>query len=104
MGLFSPSLLAIERHSIEMARLVELMVRWPYLLDPLGERAERPGEARNNLDSLLDACAEEDDAWAEAARTARLDPDDRAVYGLRELLRRARPQREVFSSIANRFL
>jgi WD40 repeat protein len=104
MGLFSPSLLAIERHSIEMARLVELMVRWPYLLDPLGERAERLGEARNNLDRLLDACVEDDEVWAEAASLARLDPDARSVNGLRELLRRARPQREVFSSIANRYL
>ena len=56
MGLFSPSLLAIERHSIEMARLVELMVRWPYLLDPLGERFSRGGDRpATNLDRLLDA-------------------------------------------------
>ncbi|MEJ3747161.1 P-loop NTPase fold protein [Actinomycetes bacterium KLBMP 9797] len=104
MGLFNPSLLAIERHSIEMARLVELMVRWPYLLDPLGERAEGHIETRNNLDRLLDACVANDDVWAKAARLARLDPADRSVQGLRALLRQARPHRDVFSSIANRYL
>src|SRR6185369_8425438 len=95
MGLFSPSLLAIERHSIEMARLVELMVRWPYLLDPLGELAGEGvvDSSTTNLDRLLDTCGQDDEAWRPAARLARLDPDDRAIEGLRELLRRALPHR-----------
>jgi WD40 repeat protein len=105
MGLFSPSLLAIERHSIEMARLVELMVRWPYLLDPLGERfSEGATGPRSSLDRLLDICAADDEPWAAGAHQARLDPSDRDVQGLRELLRHALPHREVFSSIAHRYL
>ncbi len=106
MGLFSPSLLAIERHSIEMARLVELMVRWPYLLDPLGEPAhDAMADGTCNLDRLLDACdADDPDAWPVVARQARLDVDDRATQGLRELLRRALPHRDVFTSIAHRYL
>jgi hypothetical protein len=106
MGLFSPSLLAIERHSIEMARLVELMVRWPFLLDPLGEQTtDDITDTTTSLDRLLEACASEDDElWATVARRARLDPEDRAIKGLRELLRRAVPHRVVFSSIARRYL
>jgi WD40 repeat protein len=101
MGLFSPSLLAIERHSIEMARLVELMVRWPYLLDPLGEQAADG----SRLERLLDACGgDEDEPWATVARRSRLNPEDRSVQGLRELLRRALPHRQVFTSIAHRYL
>jgi WD40 repeat protein len=104
MGLFSPSLLAIERHSIEMARLVEMMVRWPYLLDPLGEQASGGPDATTHLDRLMEACEAADDQWAAAARRARLDHRDIAVQGLRDLLRRASPNREVFTSIARRYL
>jgi hypothetical protein len=107
MGLFSPSMLAIERHSIEMARLVEIMVRWPYMLDPLGELTSEGigGAPATNLDRLLDACGSDDtERWATTAALARLDHRDRAVEGLRELLRRALPQRETFSAIARRYL
>jgi WD40 repeat protein len=105
MGLFSPSLLAIERHSIEMARLVELMVRWPYLLDPLGElAADGLADGATNLDRLFDACDDDDARWAVPAKLARLDPDDPAVRGLRDLLRRALPNRGVFTTIARRYL
>lgn len=105
MGLFSPSLLAIERHSIEMARLVELMVRWPYLLDPLGElAAEGLVDGATNLDRLFDDCERDDDQWATTARLARMDPHDPAVRGLRELLRKALPNRRIFTTIARRYL
>jgi hypothetical protein len=105
MGLFSPSLLAIERHSIEMARLVELMVRWPYMLDPLGEHTtDNNGDPRTSLDRLLDACNTDDESWAIATQKARMDHQDAAVESLRELLRNALPRREVFSSIASRYL
>jgi hypothetical protein len=106
IGLLSPSLLAIERHSIEMARLVELMVRWPYLLDPLGEHvAEGIADGTTSLDRLLDACGgEAEEPWATVARQARLDNEDQAVQSLRELLRRALPHRQVFTSIAHRYL
>jgi hypothetical protein len=101
MGLFSPSLLAIERHSIEMARLVELMIRWPYLLDPLGELT---ADGSTNLDRLLDHCDADDDQWAATARQARMDHHDPAVRGVRDLLRRALPNRPVFTTIARRYL
>jgi hypothetical protein len=106
MGLFSPSLLAVERHSIEMARLVELMVRWPYLLDPLGEQASDGGrDPTTHLDRLLDVCGgDEEEPWSSVAVSARMDPTDRSIRGLRDLLRRALPHRRVFVSIARRYL
>jgi hypothetical protein len=105
MGLFSPSMLAIERHSIEMARLVELMVRWPYLLDPLGElTADGLTDGTTNLDRLLDACDDDDEIWASVARQARLDHHDRSVRGLRDLLVKATPNRQAFTTIARRYL
>ncbi|HLL69171.1 MAG TPA: P-loop NTPase fold protein [Micromonosporaceae bacterium] len=103
MGLLNPNLSAIERHSIEMARLVELMVRWPYLLDPLGEHVEGTGAPHTALDRLLDACAD-DERWAAAAAAATLDPTDSAIQGLRKLLLRARPNDNVFRTIAHRYL
>jgi hypothetical protein len=104
MGLFNPSVLALEQHSIEMARLVELMVRWPFLLDPLGEQAA-DGAADNtiNLDRLLDAC-DRDDEWPIAAKRARIDHQDITIQGLRELLCQALPHRQVFTAIARRYL
>jgi hypothetical protein len=105
MGLFSPSLLAIERHSIEMARLVELMIRWPYLLDPLGELAAGGlSDGAANLDRLFDVCDGDDEQWAITARLARMDHHDQAVRGLRELLRKALPNRQIFTTIARRYL
>ena len=95
---------AIEPHSIEMARLVELMVRWRWLLDPSGEPAsERATDA--SLDRLLSACiGDDDEPWASVAQQARLDPADRASMGPRELLRQALPHRDTFTSIARRYL
>jgi hypothetical protein len=52
----------------------------------------------------MEACEAADDQWAAAARRARLDHRDIAVQGLRDLLRRASPNREVFTSIARRYL
>lgn len=103
MGLFNPSVLALEQHCIEMARLVELMVRWPFLLDPLGEQAA-DGAIDNaiNLDRLLDACDRDD--WPVVAGRARMDHEDIAIRGLRELLRKALPRRQVFTDIARRYL
>jgi hypothetical protein len=104
-GRFSPSLLAVEKHSIEMARLVELMVRWPYLLDPLGELATgETVDGATNLDRLMAACDEDADTWAAATGRMRFNPDDVAVRGLRELLRRALPNRQIFLGIARRYL
>jgi AcrR family transcriptional regulator len=104
MGLLSPSLLAVERHSIEMARLVELMVRWPHLLAPLGEPAVDE-TIPPTLDLLLDACfGNEEEPWASVARQVGFNPDDRAVQALRQFLRQALPYRDVFRYIAVRYL
>ncbi|MEV4410668.1 P-loop NTPase fold protein [Catellatospora sp. NPDC049609] len=103
-GQFSTSRLAIERHSIEMARLVELMVRWPFLLDLLGEQAvEGDSQSPLVLDLLVEAC-EDDPAWAAAVAATRLDPADRSVVALRQLLAQARPHKHVFLPIAHRYL
>jgi WD40 repeat protein len=100
-GMFPPSLLAIERHSLEVARVVELMLRWPFLLDMLGAPA---GDEARNLDQLLDFCGSDDEAWADVANRLRLDPTDRSIGSLREHLHRALPHRDVFTAIAHRLL
>jgi hypothetical protein len=38
LGYMTTSITATRVHSAEMARLVEIMVRWPWLLDALGAR------------------------------------------------------------------
>jgi hypothetical protein len=82
------------------------MVRWPYLLDPLGELAygESAADGATNLDRLIDACDDDHEVWAAAARRVRFDHEDVAVRGLRELLRKAIPNRPVFTGIARRYL
>jgi WD40 repeat protein len=103
-GHLSSSISAVERHSIEMARFVELMVRWPWLLDALGaHRGEDSSAVRIMLAELLDACAD-DQRWKETAVAAGLRPDDATIRGLRELLRRSGTDSEVFASIAVRYL
>jgi hypothetical protein len=103
-GQFSPNLAAIERHAIEMTRLVELMIGWPYLLDMLGGLAITADfSSASNLDVLLDAHAD-DERWNRTARSLHLDPADSTVYALRQLLFRASPTREEFDSLARRYL
>ncbi|MBB5873828.1 WD40 repeat protein [Allocatelliglobosispora scoriae] len=103
-GYLSSSLSAIEKHSIEMARFVELMVRWPWLLDALGaHRGEEVAARRTILAELLDACGD-DDRWSETIESAGLDPRDTAIQGLRNLFRRPGTDSEVFASIAVRYL
>ncbi|NUR73021.1 MAG: hypothetical protein HOU81_19565, partial [Hamadaea sp.] len=103
-GHLSSSISAVERHSIEMARFVELMVRWPWLLDTLGAlRGEESTSARTTLAELLDSAGDED-RWKQAASSAGLDPEDPTVGGLRRLFDRPGTDREVFASIAVRYL
>jgi len=103
-GHLSSSISAVERHSIEMARFVELMVRWPWLLDTLGAmRGEESASARTTLADLLDASAD-DERWIQAVRAAGLRPDDLTIRGLRTLFRRQGTDREVFALIAVRYL
>lgn len=103
-GYLSSSLSVIERHSIEMARFVEVMVRWPWLLDALGaHRGEEASTRRTILAELLDACSD-DDRWPAAVRAAALDPQDPAMVGLRTLFRRPDTDSDTFASIAVRYL
>jgi WD40 repeat protein len=103
-GYLSSSLTVIEKHSIEMARFVEVMVRWPWLLDALGaHRGEDASTRRIILAELLDACSD-DDRWRDSVKAAALDPDDPAMVGLRNLFRRSDTDSEVFASIAVRYL
>ncbi|NUT35275.1 MAG: hypothetical protein HOV79_19650, partial [Hamadaea sp.] len=103
-GHLSSSISAVERHSIEMARFVELMVRWPWLLDSLGAmRGEESAAARTTLADLLDAVTD-DERWARTVTTAGLRADDPAIRGMRTLFRRQGADREVFASIAVRYL
>ena len=103
-GLFSPSRPTLERHSIAMARLVELMLRWPYLLDLLGEPvAETPGAGYSHLEVLLDHC-DDDESWSAICADLGLVEGDRAVRALRELFKRVLSEREQFTTIAKRYL
>lgn len=56
------------------------------------------------MDRLIDACDDGHEVWAAAARRVRFDHEDAAVRGLRELLRKAIPNRQVFAGIARRYL
>jgi WD40 repeat protein len=103
-GYLSSSLSVIERHSIEMARFIEVMVRWPWLLDALGaQRGEDAATRRTILAELLDACTD-NDRWRTAVMVAGLDPDDPAMMGLRNLFRRPGTDSDAFASIAVRYL
>jgi WD40 repeat protein len=103
-GHLSSSISAVERHSIEMARFVELMVRWPWLLDTLGAmRGEESASARTTLADLLDASTDEE-RWVQAVTSAGLRAEDPTIRGLRTLFRRQGTDREVFASIAVRYL
>jgi WD40 repeat protein len=102
-GLLSPSMLAVERHSVEMARLVELMLRWPYFLDQLGEPAPNDTSSDTCLDRLLDACGD-DESWEYVVAQILPNHEHRPILDLRDLLLRATPNRDVFAAIARRYL
>lgn len=94
----------IESHSVEMARFVELLVRWPYLLDMLSDISFGADRVLStNLERLLAVCGR-DDAWADTTRQLGLQPAAADVESLRALLRRSAPRREVFAGIARRYL
>ncbi|WP_412543315.1 P-loop NTPase fold protein [Longispora sp. K20-0274] len=97
------SLEAVGRHSIEIARFVELVVRWPWLLDVLGSRHTDSAGSRRLIEELVE-CRDDDERWADTARAALLDPEDSSVQGLRNLLRRTPGELDTFSSIAYRYL
>lgn len=100
----STSSSAVERYSIEMARFVEMMVRWPWLLDMLGTwRSEESLAAPNTLADLIERSAD-DAAWTHAVTEAGLDATDPTIVGLRKLFHQKDMDREVFARIAVRYL
>lgn len=103
-GQLSTSRKVVERHSVEMARFVEMMIRWPWLLDTLTSmRGEENVSSPTVLANLIDRSAD-DRHWAEVITAAGMDPADPTIIGLRALFRRPGMARDAFALIAARYL
>jgi hypothetical protein len=87
LGYMTNSITATRVHSAEMARLVEIMVRWPWLLDALGARRPVGSDAKTVLADLMRASGD-DAEWDRVATSAHMDIFDESTVGLRELLLR----------------
>jgi hypothetical protein len=104
LGYMTNSITATRVHSAEMARLVEIMVRWPWLLDALGAR--RPAgssDAKTVLADLMRASGD-DAEWDRVATSAHMDIFDESTVGLRELLLRRGGEPDTLIAIASRYL
>ena len=104
LGYMTNSITATRVHSAEMARLVEIMVRWPWLLDALGAR--RPvgsSDAKTVLADLMRASGD-DAEWDRVATSAHMDVVDESTVGLRELLLRRGGEPDTLIAIASRYL
>ena len=104
LGYMTNSITATRVHSAEMARLVEIMVRWPWLLDALGAR--RPvgsSDAKTVLADLMRASGD-DAEWDRVATSAHMDIFDESTVGLRELLLRRGGEPDTLIAIASRYL
>lgn len=99
LGYMTNSITAMRVQSAEMARMVEIMVRWPWLLDALGARRPMDSEVRTVLADLMRASGN-DEKWAQAAAAARMDLVDESTTGLRELLQRRGTEPETLIAIA----
>jgi hypothetical protein len=86
-----------------MARLVEIMVRWPWLLDALGARRPVGSDVKTVLADLMRASGD-DAEWARVAESARMDVIDDSTVGLRELLQRRGGEPDTLIAIASRYL
>ncbi len=104
LGVTTTSLTQTQQHSAEMARVVEMMVRWPWLLDMLGRRYLLGDEPTIVLDWFY-ACANDgDEVWDDAVKSFQLAPDDAETVAIRELLRRPGGDRQQLIAIAKRYL
>ena len=104
LGYMTNSITATRVHSAEMARLVEIMVRWPWLLDALGAR--RPvgsSDAKTVLADLMRASGD-DAEWERVTISAHMDVFDESTVGLRELLLRRGGEPDTLIAIASRYL
>ncbi|MDI1463088.1 P-loop NTPase fold protein [Catellatospora sp. KI3] len=103
LGATTSSLSGTQVHSAEMARLVEIMVRWPWLLDPLGFRRVVKGKTVILLELLLKAAPDRSE-WERVVKEEGMDADDEDLRGLRELLTRRGADGPELVSIARRYL
>ncbi|WP_212830381.1 P-loop NTPase fold protein [Catellatospora sp. TT07R-123] len=103
LGATTSSLSGTQVHSAEMARLVEVMVRWPWLLDPLGVRRTVRGKSVILLELLL-RVAPDDAGWDRVVKEEGMDADDEDMRGLRELLTRRGADGPELVAIARRYL
>ena len=103
LGYMTNSITATRVHSAEMARLVEIMVRWPWLLDALGARRPVGSDAKTVLADLMRASGD-DEEWNRVATSAHMDVIDESTVGLRELLQRRGGEPDTLIAIASRYL
>jgi hypothetical protein len=103
LGYMTNSITATRVHSAEMARLVEIMVRWPWLLDALGARRPVGSEVKTVLADLMRASGD-DDEWERVTISAHMDVFDESTVGLRELLQRRYGEPDTLIAIASRYL
>jgi hypothetical protein len=104
LGVTTTSLTQTQQHSAEMARVVEMMVRWPWLLDMLGKRYLLGDEPTIVLDWLYTCARESDEIWTEAVESFQMSATDAETVALRELLRRPGGDRQQLIAIAKRYL
>ena len=103
LGYMTNSITATRVHSAEMARLVEIMVRWPWLLDALGARRPVGSDAKTVLADLMRASGD-DAEWDRVTTSAHMDVFDESTVGLRELLLRRGGEPDTLIAIASRYL
>jgi len=103
LGYMTNSITATRVHSAEMARLVEIMVRWPWLLDALGARRPVGSDAKTVLADLMRASGD-DAEWERVTTSAHMDVFDESTVGLRELLLRRGGEPDTLIAIASRYL
>jgi hypothetical protein len=103
LGYMTNSITATRVHSAEMARLVEIMVRWPWLLDALGARRPVGSEVKTVLADLMRASGD-DEEWERVTISAHMDVFDESTVGLRELLQRRYGEPDTLIAIASRYL
>jgi hypothetical protein len=103
LGYMTNSITATRVHSAEMARLVEIMVRWPWLLDALGARRPVGSDAKTILADLMRASGD-DEEWERVTISAHMDVFDESTVGLRELLQRRGGEPDTLIAIASRYL
>jgi hypothetical protein len=87
----------------ELARLAEIVVSWPWLLNRLSARADSPASGPIVLAALAEA-ATADGEWNRATQDAGLNLSDSSVAALRDVLRRPNVNSAVLVDLAARYL